>query len=127
MARYRLPALLVAALAWWGCQDSAGVNCTDEMRPAILLELIDADTGQPPAPQLFVAVAAARSGEYADTVAAVKTTFGLAYEQPGTYHVWVDGDGWARWDTSRVRVTEDECHVRTVKLVARMDPIRGGP
>lgn len=47
-----------------------------------------------------------------------------AGERAGTYRVTVRKAGYADWVRTGVRVTEDECHVRQVELLARLKPAR---
>ena len=64
----------------------------------------------------------ARDGEFADTA---ESAYGerpaeLALERPGTYLVTVDRAGYRLWSRSDVRVSSNECGVRTVGLRARL-------
>lgn len=94
-----------------------GTVCTQEERPAVTVALVDSITGEAIVPGSLLVVAA--DGEYADTIRGLAPG-GLAYEREGTYRVTVQASGYAPWVRENVRVTSDECHVRTVELVARL-------
>ncbi len=42
----------------------------------------------------------------------------LAYESPGTYTVVLEVSGYLRWERAGIRVRADNCHVKTVPVVA---------
>jgi hypothetical protein len=66
----------------------------------------------------------AREGAYVDSARMYGDvpveTVGLAEERAGTYEVSVERTGYRSWHRAGVRVTADECHVRTVSLTARL-------
>jgi len=68
----------------------------------------------------------ARDGVFADTAehpfAAYDGPYSLARERAGTYTVTVEQQGYRLWSRPGVRVTRDECHVRTVSITARLQP-----
>lgn len=45
------------------------------------------------------------------------------FERAGRYLVTVDKAGYQQWKQEGVRVTRDQCHVRTVRLQADLTPI----
>jgi hypothetical protein len=45
-----------------------------------------------------------------------------AGEQAGKYAIVVSASGYKLWTRTDVEVTEDECHVKTVPLTARLVP-----
>lgn len=107
-----------------GCDLLGPRACTTELRPGISLLILDADGG-PLASDSVMASAA--DGEYVDV--AIRNTQGagyarasLAHERAGTYRVEVRGDGYEPWERTRVRVSEGECHVRTVDLQVLLHP-----
>ena len=113
-----LAMFLVLALS--GCELlGIGTVCTLEERPAITVALVDSITGEAIVPDSLLVVAA--DGEYADTVRGL-VPGGVAHEREGIYRVTVQASGYAPWIRENVRVTADECHVRTVELVARLHP-----
>jgi hypothetical protein len=111
--------LIVAAAALSvGCDSLTGTVCTDEARAAISVEALDSITRAP------VGVGAriiASDGAVADTVITVEGfggPYGLAHERAGSYTVTVEQAGHSPWSRSDVRVSRDDCHVRTVPLTA---------
>lgn len=120
-----LMVLLVALVAAGAC--NWGAVCTDEARPGIRVTIVDAATGSPVEGDVTVI---ATEGSYTDTVnlpAADGPRMALlAFERAGTYRVEVQGPGYAAWLAPPVRVTEDDCHVRTVDLTARLEKPEAG-
>jgi hypothetical protein len=125
-----LPALILVVT---GC-DVLGIGspyCTTSLEPAILVDVSDSITGQPVRGRYPVI---ARSGAYADT-ADLETSpfvnpdtlyfgpFPLAYERGGRYDVEVKAPQYRVWSQSGIRVTEGECHVRTIRVAARLQRI----
>lgn len=104
-----------------GC-NSLGTACTDILMPGIRLFVVDSVSA--------AAVAAdgrviASDGAYADTTffAAARPVpdVYVVEDRPGAYAVRVTAAGYAPWERRDVRVPrEDECHVRTVSLTARL-------
>lgn len=110
------PVLLVVG----GC-GIFGVVCTDEARPGLILTVQDSITG---APVVGEAIATALLSAYADTAhfSGDAASEALLYERPGRYRIDVMADEYQPWTRTSVRIpeTEDECHVRTVRLTARL-------
>jgi hypothetical protein len=46
--------------------------------------------------------------------------FAFAFERPGRYDVEVTAPGYRQWRGPGIHVTDGECHVETVALVARL-------
>lgn len=112
----------VAVLA--GCDLITGPACTTEARPALTVDVRDSITNATAGPGARII---ARDGAFADTVLvptddAARFPYQLAHERAGTYTVTVERDGYRPWSRSGVRVTKDECHVRTLALTARLQP-----
>jgi hypothetical protein len=96
--------------------------------PALAIEVRDAATNE------FIAGlirGVATDGAFEDSLRVVAglgadpaqaTTLGGAYERAGNYAVHLEGPGYEAWDTTNVRVTKDECHVRTATFTARLTP-----
>lgn len=110
------------ALAAAGCDGNGvtGVACTQEARPGLAVTVRD-----PAGEAVTGALVVAREGAYADTarwmaVVSAGAVYSLAYERAGTYVVRVERAGYQPWEQARVRVTADECHVRTVALTAAL-------
>jgi hypothetical protein len=110
--------IAVGAVAASACDVITGPVCTDEARPALIVEIRDSVTN---APAGMGARVIARDGAYADTgsvLGAEGSRAGLAHEREGTYTVTVEKDGYRPWTRNGIRVTKDACHVRTVSVPA---------
>lgn len=115
-------AAAAALLALAGCGNlPIGTDCTTDVRPALSVQLRDARTG---AALGAPATAVARDGTFADSaeVWAGESSARLAQERPGVYDVTVRKAGYREWARAGVRVRDGECHVRTVVLVAELEP-----
>lgn len=103
---------------------AAGVMCTMEARPALMVTLQD-ENGIPLS-SLQGARVIARMGLYADTSAVLPasgmSSFSLAHERAGRFEVEVSAPGYAMSVLTGVTVekTADGCHVVTRQLTARM-------
>jgi hypothetical protein len=119
MARW-LGLVLVLSAGAAACDRFTGSECTLDLRPALAVEVRDSVTS---AAAGQGARLIATDGVYADT-AQFEGPFGgpyrLADERAGTYTVTVEQEGYRLWSRSGIRVTRDECHVRTVSLTARL-------
>jgi hypothetical protein len=116
--------LLAAALA--ACDDG---GCTLNIVPGVVVEVRDGVTSQ------FLTTTprgVARQGtfvdslevsEFTDDVPPRVATLTGADERAGIYVVQIEADGYLPWDTTGVRVTEDDCHVRTVRFTADLEPV----
>lgn len=117
-----LPVALVASACKWG------VVCTLEARPGIRVTIVDAATGSPVEGDATVI---ATDGSYTETVnvpvlpAGARVAF-LAEERAGMYRVQVQTPAYDPWVAPLVWVTEDDCHVRTVDLTARLEKPEAG-
>jgi len=126
--RTRCTALLMAfCTVVAGCSDGP-FSCTAESVPGIEVKVLDAETGHPAA---CGAVAWLVSGSWSEEMDA---SWGCtepdtlqspwlrgAYERAGNYSVLVLKDGYIPWSRSGLRVFEDECHVHTIRLEARLE------
>lgn len=115
-----LAAALLPLLA--ACTDLlAGRECTTDVHPAVSVEIRDARTGS-----LLTgpATAVARDGAFADSseVRAGESEARLALERPGVYEVTVRKAGYREWTRTGVRARDGECHVRTARLRAELEP-----
>lgn len=115
----------VAAVALLGCGDVLPVTCTDDIRPAVSVAVIDSVTRVPIADGADGVI---RDGEYVDTlVPGFATTVLLeleaGYERPGIYSVEVAHEGYSDWQASEVMAPAGDCHVQTARLTARLRPI----
>lgn len=125
--RFAALAALVPLLAACPQNPFEDTVCTMEARPALRVVAIDARSGAPFEGGFTVV---ARAGAHVDSVTIPESpqwwdpAWGvtLAPERAGRYDVSVRKDGFAEWRKNGVEVTRDECHVRTVKLEARLEP-----
>ena len=102
------------------CGQLIGPTCSAEAKPAIVVEVRDSLTNAAAGNGARVI---ARDGAFADTAGTFAPLEGpvlLALEREGTYTVTVEREGYRLWTRTGVRVTADECHVRTVSLTARL-------
>lgn len=113
-AGVRAATLVIGAAAFTGCDLVTDTACTSIMVPALMVDVVDSTTNAPAGSGARII---ATDGAYADT-----TTGGgaLAGERPGLYTVTVEQEGYRTWSRSGIRVTRDECHVRTERIVARL-------
>ena len=122
----RVPALLCLVALAPACITDPGA-CTTSVEPGIVVEIRDAATGAPMAAQ---AMGQVEDHRFADSLAAhgfagnppVMLSRASAFERPGTYVVTVFAPGYLPWVRDAVEVHDDECHVRTVTLEARLEP-----
>lgn len=122
-----LPLGLLAVLPGCSGLPFDGYSCTASIERALEVRVEDAATG---APLAAGAIGRARDGAFAEELRVVgwsqagsemvATTLGGVDERPGRYDVEVVRAGYARWDTSGVRVRKGPCHVETARLVARL-------
>ena len=92
----------------------------------IQLTVQERSTGLPVVANNLRAIAS--DGAYADTASVnddmpLERDLYLVEERAGTYQVSVVGDGYLPWAQDRVRVTEDDCHVRLTRLLVQLDPL----
>ena len=107
-----------------GCDSVSPGICTLEARPAVVVQVRDAVTAAPLADSATVR---ATDRTVSDTLRLCGLTADYRWlsrcgfeERPGTYDVQVARRGYAPWSRNGVRVTRDECHVRTVVLAAML-------
>jgi hypothetical protein len=113
------PLLLAAA----GCADFFGPKlCTAEARPGLLIAVVDSVTGASVLPGATIIVQNAVFNESATIPDGPQPSevYSTAYEAAGTYTVTVRKTGYQDWVRAGVTVTRDECHVRTVELLAKL-------
>ena len=106
------------------CDTAEPVLCTLEARPGIEIEVRDAVTGEAAAAG---AVGIATENAFADTLMAfsplpdgVPLVLTGLYERAGTYEILITKAGYNAWRVSGVKIERDECHVKTVRLEARL-------
>jgi hypothetical protein len=108
--------LLLAGSVVVGCSEP--VFCTDNLVPAIELEVRDRTTAELVEVPVLGLV---REGGYQDSLipwvaGAVPLTYAAALERKGTYTVELEAAGYEAWDTAGVQVFRNECHVITEHL-----------
>jgi hypothetical protein len=103
-----------------GC-DLVGVSCSTDIRWAVQVDVVDAITLEGRADGATLTL---RDGEWSETVTESWDGRRMdgAPERAGRYDVSVDRPGYLPWNESGVSVGEDECHVQTVSLEARLIP-----
>lgn len=113
-------AIIAAALVTTGCSQQADPPiCTALYAYGLTVTTVDASSGD----SLTVTpTGIARDGAYSDTMHVFGNRLMGAGERAGTYDIMVTAPGYARWDTSGITVTADECHVHGVGLTARLAP-----
>jgi hypothetical protein len=121
-------ALLLAACSAYSTGEPEQY-CTAELRPGIVVEIRDAESG---APLAHAAAGEVRDGDYVDELKpgmfenyAFETMYArvAAHERPGIYSVEVRRAGYQTWTASGVRVEDAPCHAQTVTLQARLVPL----
>jgi hypothetical protein len=102
------------------------VDCDTGIAPAIVVEVRNANTGEPAAAG---ALGTVRDGTYMDSLyqysfaGAVPLSLAGADERPGTYTVTIEKAGYETWTVTGVTVGDSNCHVETVNLTAELAPI----
>ena len=111
-------AIIAAALVTTGCSQQADPPiCTALYAYGLTVTAVDASSGD----SLTVTpMGIAREGEFSDTMEILGNRLMGAGERAGTYDITVTAPGYARWDTTGIVVTADECHVHGVGLTARL-------
>lgn len=119
---HRLLVLFFFPVALLGC-DSGIIACTREYVPGLRIEVRAADGTDLDADGVL---GLARDGSFVDTLSIFDPVNGTlelygAHERAGRYDVAISKPGYRTWRRDGVRVTEDECHVRTVRLEAPLE------
>jgi hypothetical protein len=103
--------------------------CTLSVEPGIAIQVRDRTTSG------FLSTAprgVVREGTFQDSLRVGGVTADVpplvtmligADERGGRYTAHLEADGYQPWDTAGIRVTEGECHVRTVSFTAAMEPV----
>lgn len=128
-SRLRLLATLGLLALAAGCDGLGPVDCPAVISLGVEVEIRDATT------DAFIAHRATgfvTEGSFRDSLRLigslrvgeeiVGTRKGGADERAGTYAVEITAPGYAPWVRSGIRVRDGECGVRTVRLVARLQP-----
>jgi hypothetical protein len=121
----RCGSVIALVLATTACSEP--VFCTDDTRPAVELEVRDRTTAE------LIRVEAkgvVQDGVYQDSLRPfwqldpppiTPLSYSAAYERAGTYSAHIEVTGYQAWDTSGIRVTEDQCHVHTARFTAALE------
>ncbi|MEO7042627.1 MAG: hypothetical protein ABI035_10240 [Gemmatimonadaceae bacterium] len=117
----------VAIIASTACSSSAssptGVACTTNIVPGLSITVANASTG---AQIIDSAAVSITDGGYTESYTLGGQPGGVisaANERPGTYNISVRKPQFAPYDTAGVTVTKDACHVQTVQVVAKLQPL----
>ena len=120
-----LSALLLVLLSAPSCEDPpvAPAICSDEYVYGLEIIVVDAGTGGPAA---LGAIAVVSDGDYIENALCEdRGPLGVAAlaagERAGTYDITIDAEGYLEWSRDNVRVTEDRCHVKTVRIIAELE------
>lgn len=115
---------MTGSAALGGCNPFEPIICTLELRPSLVVRVVDSVSGDPVLdPLVWV-----RDGAFQDTFPAPQ---GVGRgpsdrERAGTYEVHVEHPDYAPWVETGVRVTEDECHVITREITAALQLQQSG-
>lgn len=116
---YTLPAGLILLLA--SCSSvTESLICSTEARAGITVDVRDSVTDARVGRGARVIARAGAMADTTDETGFSDGPYGLAYERAGTYVVTVEQTGYARWTRNDVQVTNGDCHVNGVTLVARL-------
>lgn|SRR5688572_3770758 len=122
MTRLFLALPIALALALAATASSCGGVCTLIALPGVTVTVVDSATNAPVEGDVIVV---ATHGPYADTAVVppllngTRTAF-LAEERAGFYRVEVRAPGYATWTSPLLHVVQEDCHVRTVAVTARL-------
>ena len=119
----RLKTLLVITPIYLSaCGALDPVVCTLEARFGVSVQVVDAASGTALAEGSTMTL---RDGDYVETTSESfdgRTMVG-AIERAGTYTIIVAREGYHSWVSTDVEVTEDECHVDPVSLLAELETL----
>jgi hypothetical protein len=117
-------ALIVAtATTLLGCSVFDPLECTTEARAAITVQVLDSITSAPVGEGATITASNGTTVYSAVTHDDYPGPYQLAHEKAGEFTVAVQMSGYAPWSRAGVQVTRGECHVRTVDLTARLQPL----
>ena len=118
--------LATALVSAPSCEDPpiAPAICSDEYVYGLEIQVVDGETGGPTG---LGAIAVVRDDGYVENALCEdRGPLGVAVlaagERAGTYDITIDAEGYLEWSREDVRVTEDRCHVKTVRIVAQLEP-----
>jgi len=102
------------------------MDCDTGIAPAVIVEVRDANTGEPAAAG---ALGTVRDGVYVDSLYPYESTGGEpvslagADERPGTYTVTIEKTGYETWTMTGIPVEDSNCHVETARLTAELTTV----
>lgn len=114
--------LVITPICLSACGVLDPVVCTLEARFGVSVQVVDAASGTALAEGSTMTL---RDGDYVETTSESfdgRTLVG-AGERAGTYIITVAREGYHSWVLTDVEVTEDECHVDPVSLLAELEAI----
>ena len=120
MRAFVLPALGLIALGGFSYACRYPVQACDlKLVYGLTIVVTDSTSGVPlGGAETLVEV---RDGAYVDTLPPfIANEYAGAGERPGTYSVMVQRLGYRLWQSTGIRVREDECHVIPVRVSARL-------
>jgi hypothetical protein len=118
--------LLTAPFAAAACSEPGA--CLLNIEPGVEVEVRDRLTNDF---LLTTPRGVVREGDFQDSLRVGGTTFENpprvvtlmgADERSGRYVVQIEADGYLPWDTAGVQAGEGDCHVRTARFSAALDP-----
>ena len=117
----RLTILLLAAIGACSSRgepelDPPQTVCTMEARAAIVVRPVDDATGIP----VRGATVRALSDGFAENLSEFDGAYSGAHERAGTYTVVISHPDYQQWQRAGIVVEEDECHVSTQAVQARL-------
>lgn len=115
---WRVAGAAAGLLLLGGCGITDPV-CTGEAVPAVRVAVVDSVSGE----AVLEPLVWVRDGMFQDTLDVFDGIAIGAYERAGTYAVHVEHDSYAPWVRSGVTVSENECHVITRELTARLQAL----
>lgn len=106
-----IPAILTA------CDPDSGLVCTAEFVYGVEVTAVDAATNAPVTDGLEGTLT---EGDYSEEMRRFENLLQGAGERPGTYDLEIRANGYETVNESGIVVTENECHVDRVSLLAEM-------
>ncbi|HEY5061467.1 MAG TPA: hypothetical protein VII52_08010 [Gemmatimonadaceae bacterium] len=124
-SRYRRLALATAlATTTSGCTSPFAVDCTTQAVPSFSITVVDESSLDPIGAGSTLSWTGAATGSSSiDATNTGHNSFALdgPFEVAGSFQLRVTHAGYADW-TRAVRISRDECHVRTGRVTAQMVP-----
>ncbi len=110
----------LALVALIACVDSTGIACTEIAIAGLRVDVVDALDGRVIRDATVIAI----DGSYIEELRVLserETKHIGAWERRGLYTIAATAPGYLPGVRSDVRVTGDECHVRTVDVTVRLE------